>query len=257
MENCYESLAHSILVTSQGASIIYVPNGGNWGDAVIRESTLKFFQDFAIHYHELPFINIFWRTYIQSSIMKDYLADKVLVFGGGGAWYPVYSSGYHFVLSFHRFFKHTVILPSTLMLSIDSSDITLYCRDQYESRQSCPQAIFCHDMAFYMKNKLGPISVADKQNGYFFRTDKESSGKMGLPIDNLDISLLGNEMTPIDPFINKINEYDNIYTDRLHVAIVACLLSKKVYFYKGKYFKNEVVFKSSMENHFKNIYFYL
>ena len=35
------------------------------------------------------------------------------------------------------------------------------------------------------------------------------------------------------PFIKKIDEFDIIHTDRLHVAILACLLHKRVHFYKG------------------------
>ena len=71
---------------------------------------------------------------------------------------------------------------------------------------------------------------------------------------NMDISLWGNEITPIAPFIKKIDEFDIIHTDRLHVAILACLLHKRVHFYKGGYFKNEAVFRSSMRDYFDDVF---
>lgn len=253
MNECYATLANKILELSRGEQIVYVPNGGNWGDGVIREATLKFFNDFSIEYHELPFINMFWRKHIETPLMREYLSDKVLVFGGGGAWYPIFSSGYSFVSYHHHFFKHTIVLPSTLMLQLDSPDVTLFCRDLYGSKQYCQQSHFCHDMAFYLKDKVSPKSLSTGQTGYFFRTDKESIGKQELQDSNIDISLLGNEMTPIDPLINKIDKYDIIHTDRLHVAIVACFLHKQVHFYKGRYFKNEAVFKSSIKDYFDNV----
>ena len=72
--------------------------------------------------------------------------------------------------------------------------------------------------------------------------------------NNMDISLWGNEITPIAPFIKKIDEFDIIHTDRLHVAILACLLHKRVHFYKGGYFKNEAVFRSSMKDYFDDVF---
>ena len=42
--------------------------------------------------------------------------------------------------------------------------------------------------------------------------------------------------------------------DRLHVAILACLLHKRVHFYNGGYFKNEAVFRSSMRDYFDDVF---
>lgn len=133
-------------------------------------------------------------------------------------------------------------------------DITIYRRDLYESKYYCPRSIFCHDMAFYLKDKIISQHSDMEKIGFFFRTDEESACNIELPKVNMDISRWGNETTPIMPFVNKIDGYDVINTDRLHVAIVACILGKKVNFYKGNYFKNEAVFKSSMKDYFKNVF---
>ena len=83
---------------------------------------------------------------------------------------------------------------------------------------------------------------------------ERSLGKQNYIALNMDISLWGNEITPIAPFIKKIDEFDIIHTDRLHVAILACLLHKRVHFYKGGYFKNEAVFRSSMKDYFDDVF---
>lgn len=255
MKKYFSALATEILKKSDNSPVIYVPNGGNWGDAVIREATLSFFQDHSISYHELPFQNIFWRTYIDNEIIKEYLSDKILVFGGGGAWYPIYHSGYYFVKYYHRFFKHTIVLPSTLVLRVETNDITFFRRDCYESKESYPEALFCHDMAFYLSDSMLSTNSSIGEIGFFFRNDSESLYKHETVTANMDISRLGNEVTPIAPLIKKIGTYDVVHTDRLHVAIIASMLRKKVYFYEGSYFKNEAVFKSSIRDHFENTRF--
>lgn len=101
-----------------------------------------------------------------------------------------------------------------------------------------PKHFFCHDMAFYLFDKITSENLSTEQTGYFFRTDRESFGKQNYIALNMDISLWGNEITPIAPFIKKIDEFDIIHTDRLHVAILACLLHKRVHFYKGTCWRN-------------------
>ena len=140
------------------------------------------------------------------------------------------------------------------MYCLDSADVTFFCRDLYESKQYCSQAFFCHDMAFYLFDKITSENLSTEQTGYFFRTDRESFGKQNYIALNMDISLWGNEITPIAPFIKKIDEFDIIHTDRLHVAILACLLHNRVHFYKGGYFKIEAVFRSSMRDYFDDVF---
>lgn len=94
------------------------------------------------------------------------------------------------------------------MYCLDSADVTFFCRDLYESKQYCSQAFFCHDMAFYLFDKITSENLSTEQTGYFFRTDRESLGKQNYIALNMDISLLGNEITPIAPFIKKVDEFD-------------------------------------------------
>jgi len=54
----------------------------------------------------------------------------------------------------------------------------------------------------------------------------------------------------VQEFFDALAPYDSIHTDRLHVAIASCLLGKKLTVYPGSYFKNEAVFRSSMDGLF-------
>ena len=95
---------------------------------------------------------------------------------------------------------------------------------------------------------------------YAFRTDKE--GVMGpFPPTNVDPSLLFNygvaprsaAESATAAMLSFLNCYDRIVTDRLHGCILAALLGKKVDFYANDYFKNESVYRFSMEEEFPNV----
>lgn len=247
-------LKDSIYSFSKGESIIYVANGGNWGDALIRAGTIKYFQENCIEFIEIPFWNIFSNESIKSKTIIRFLEGKTLVFGGGGAWNKTYSTGWTFIRLFQKYFNKVIVLPSTYEIPFKSSNTICFCRDSYQSKKAIPDAVFCHDMAFYLKC-LPSVNKNKKETGYFFRTDAESTKKWKIPLDNLDLSLLGNEQTPINQFLSTIDQFNEVHTDRLHVAIGAILLGKTLKFYSGNYFKNEAVYKSSIHDFFEDVKF--
>jgi exopolysaccharide biosynthesis predicted pyruvyltransferase EpsI len=108
-----------------------------------------------------------------------------------------------------------------------------------------PNAVFCHDLAFY-------LDVKSKKKwsgtGFFFRNDKEGLADRIIPLRNRDLSLEGNEKSDINLFLNVVDEFEIIKTDRLHVAIWWILLDKKVELYSNNYFKNKSIYRSSLEN---------
>ena len=110
-------------------------------------------------------------------------------------------------------------------------------------------------MAFYI-GKQNFSKENGNGKGYFFRTDKESANKIKIPSGNNDISLSGNHHSDITLLFEEINRFSVIHTDRLHVAISACLLEKEVHLYCGAYFKNRAVYMSSMKDNFDNLYFH-
>jgi len=93
-----------------------------------------------------------------------------------------------------------------------------------------------------------------------FRMDREKTG-LEIPRDNLDISSLFGYGTENRLFagyagyrlVNFISKYEEIRTNRLHVAIAAAGLGKSVKLYPNSYYKCEAVYRYSMEHRFPNV----
>ncbi len=89
-----------------------------------------------------------------------------------------------------------------------------------------------------------------------FRTDGEKT-TISLPADNVDVSevfALGTETEVTikegaSRFLNYINQFEVVNTNRLHVAISATLLGKSVNFYPNNYFKCQAVYDYSLSNY--------
>jgi len=229
--------------------VYYLANPGNWGDALIRYGTIKFFRQAGIQYKELTIPHkIKWIKWVKPLINRG-----VLIYGGGGAWCKLWNTPIDFLNRVKKYFTNIVVLPSTYELQYSIDNTTFFCRDFYESKTNIPTAIFCHDMAFYIGNILTPKGTGA---GYFFRTDSGSLNKFEIPPDNNDLSPGGDHFSDISTFVEKIAKYEIIHTDRLHIAIAACLLRKPLHFYAGSYFKNKAIYLSSMQNFFNNIWFH-
>jgi len=226
--------------------LYYFPNPGNWGDGLIRHGTLKFFNDINLNYKEL------------TSSKRDWLIPKLrggtVIYGGGGGWCKTWNHAARLVTKIQRRFN-VIVLPSTYELTYSIPNTLFFCRDMFESKQNMPNAIFCHDMSFYIGQQF---LRKDKGSGkgYFFRTDAESANKIKIPAGNNDISHKGKSRSEAAPFFDEINRFAVIYTDRLHVAIAACLLKKEIHLYPNSYFKNRAVYLSSMKDYFENVYFH-
>lgn len=244
----FHTLRETILSHGSGKDIVYLPNRGNWGDALIREGTLRFFSDSQITFTGLKKVNV--KTVSQLG------EGKLILIGGGGAWCSIWDHSMGILESLAS--KHTVIvLPSTFELKPRFKNTTYFSRDRFESMENVPGSFFCHDMAFYLGRKY-QFKKHDrgKRNGFFFRTDPESKFSMKSMKSNQDISAKGNERSDVRRFFRIIGKYEVIFTDRLHVSIAGCLMGKVVHFYPGSYFKNRAVYRSSMEFQFKRIYFH-
>jgi exopolysaccharide biosynthesis predicted pyruvyltransferase EpsI len=244
----YNTLRETILSHGFGKDIVYLPNRGNWGDALIREGTLRFFSDSQITFTELKKVN--------AKTVGQLGEGKLILIGGGGAWCSIWDHSAGIVESLVS--RHTVIvLPSTFELKPRFKNTIYFSRDRFESMENVPGSFFCHDMAFYLKRKYQfKKHGKGKGSGFFFRTDPESKFSMKPMKSNQDISTKGNERTNTQRFFRKVGKYEVIFTDRLHVSIAGCLLGKEVHFYPGSYFKNRAVYRSSMELQFKKIYFH-
>jgi hypothetical protein len=84
----------------------------------------------------------------------------------------------------------------------------------------------------------------------------KSSRKNAIPAGNSDPSGAGRQTSDIFPFIREVGRYAVVHTDRLHVAIAACLLGREVHLYPGSYFKNRAVFLSSIRGYYADAHFH-
>lgn len=227
--------------------VYYVPNPGNWGDGLIREGTVKFFRDIGLDYEEILPSKKQWFHW-----MAPLISGATVIFGGGGGWCRDWNFGARYVNLLRKRFQ-VIVLPSTYEQRFDYPNTLFFCRDKIESKKYMPNAFFCHDMAFY----LGRVELkTGSGTGYFFRRDKESSGEIKIPEENVDISAMGDYRSEGITFFKNLANYSVIHTDRLHVAISSCLLGLELHFYPGSYFKNYSVYQSSMKNNFENVHFH-
>lgn len=247
MEKSFDKLSKIILKEWNWKTIYYLANPWNFGDWLIREWTLKFFNDYNIKYKEIS-STLFRLKYFF--IKKN----SLFIYWWGWWWCKNWNHALYFVKMISKKCK-TIVLPSTFENNYEDITNTIFFRrDKYNSRINMPNSIFCHDMAFYLW-KIESTIKKRKKNGYFYRTDKESANKIKIPKNNLDISLLWSEKNNINIFINEIDKYNIIYTDRLHVWIAWILLWKEVHLYWWNYFKINDIYKSSIKPNFKNIFF--
>ena len=187
------------------------------------------------------------------SKLKATLRRGTLLYGGGGAWCNCWPHGPRMIQTIRNRFNRVIVLPSTYESTYDIPNTTFFCRDRFESQQNMPQALFCHDMAFF----LDPIEAQKGQGvGYFYRTDSESARKIQLPPGNVDISDQGVTYSDLFPLFETLSCYEVIYTDRLHVAIASGLLGKEVHLFSSSYFKIRAIYESSIKGVFDRVYFH-
>lgn len=234
--------------------VYYFPNPGNWGDGLIRQGTLWFFKDIKLNYRELSQKEYLAIVSRKRNWLSNFSRKNTFIYGGGGGWCKLWNHSANYISALKQQFN-VIVLPSTYETSYTIPGSIFYCRDTFESKQNMPQALFCHDMAFYIGKRFIQKRQG-KETGFFFRTDPESSGNHTIPSCNIDISKKGNHLSTIAAFFDEINSFKVIHTDRLHVAIAACLLEKNVHMYLGSYFKNRAVYMSSMRGYFDNVSFH-
>ena len=240
MKDAYTQLASLIKRHAGAKPVYYIPAPGNWGDALIREGTLKFFKDIGLNYQE--------RQRVRRVLD---MPPGMVVYGGSGAWCELWDNSSDVAELAGKF--NVLVLPSTYQCKYDMSNVTFVRRDKFESAVAMPNALFCHDMAFYLDHLKG---TKGKGIGFFFRRDRESAQRLTIPACNNDLNAKGCHTTCPGAFVAAVDEFSIVHTDRLHVAIAACLLGKELHLYPGSYFKNRAVFNSSMKGRFPNVHFH-
>lgn len=276
---------HDVLTEYSGQSVFYIANPGNGGDALIAAGAFKAFSKY----------NITLEKIISDTDSFD-PTNKVIFYAGGGNLIDEYTASANFFEKSHFLAKRLILLPHTIkgheaLLKKFKSNVLLFARENksFEFLQSlnlaCDVAID-HDLALdlepsyfsryetdntkkmyskiFIKKLFGILSPISELNA--FRRDVEKTRKK-IPFDNLDVSQVVN-YDPMMSNIKLINEavadifslisrFDTVNTNRLHIAIAAGLLGKKVNFFPNSYWKNEALYEYSIQHKFKLVKFML
>ena len=196
--------------------IIFMANNGNWGDALISFGARNFFSESGIAYIEVEYSHEYEPPH----------EDVTFVYCGSGGFSTKWNHVYPIVNRLKDLCKKVIVLPSTYDFKHDySKEIDWWSRDACTSMNLNKHAKLCPDMALYT-NKI--IIKPTKRKGFFYRTDLERVGQ-SLPKGNCDISAMGDYRSKVNGFFNYIGQYEEIYTDRLHVGIAGYLMDRKVY----------------------------
>lgn len=232
----------------EGCCIDFFRFGGNYGDSIIWHGTMKLLSELNIKINNVD-------------ITRE-MKNDILVIDGGGNLVDYYDDVRNFLYKKHDLYKEIIFLPHTIfgdkqieILSELKNNTTIFCRERESKKFVDLHAKRCevflwHDCAFYNSFKSEKSGIGTLNA---FRSDCESIIKF-IPESNIDISYNGYATKPLNDFLEIIDNYHQVNTDRLHVAITSVLLGKKVNLYPNSYFKNKAVFEYSLSS-FPNINF--
>jgi exopolysaccharide biosynthesis predicted pyruvyltransferase EpsI len=274
-------------------TLVFVPNPGNAGDALINLGMYELFQDLGVKWE----MGSFSETY----------QDRVVIFSGGGALVSVYPDADVFFRRNHPVCKALILLPHTVLayeklLSEMDGRCYLFAREQLshafleKHATGGAHVALAHDMAFYLSKEkiaglpwdwefltdpsVGPawakmltkITILNRLKTStlnVIRDDVEST-TVEVPSNNFDLSTLfatghlqekGKHMTPgVCASTTKalrllIDRYDLTDTNRLHIAILCALLHKKVKMRDNSYGKNSSIYQHSIKSFYPHVDF--
>src|SRR5262245_7250726 len=86
----YAALAGHLRDHCHGKTAVYVMNGGNWGDSLIREGSEVFMRDHGIAYTAIRYRDIEKGRVKVADLKRKYGADVPLIYSGGADRDPRY-----------------------------------------------------------------------------------------------------------------------------------------------------------------------
>ncbi|MBI9020575.1 MAG: polysaccharide pyruvyl transferase family protein [Verrucomicrobia bacterium] len=266
--------------------LVYCPNAGNAGDSLIAHATFQLFERLGIHfelYDEARFdpagkILIYGGG---GSLVPEYVAARQFV------------ERYHQSVKRLVILPHTISGHADLLAALGPNvDIFTREEVSFEYVANCaPHAnvFLADDLALGLN--VTDLLFPDYRLPYWriplkrvvrrdalllrealcraygkscvlncFRTDKERTD-VGRPSGNADLSKLFKcgTQTPKQALcatqmvFRFMNHYEEVRTNRLHLAIAGALLGKAVEFYPNSYYKCEAVYNFSMKDRFPNV----
>ncbi len=239
----FRPLIESLKAACERSPLVFLPNPGNWGAAFTAAATRSLLNRSGVVFREI-------RSLSPLVLARGAIFQETLMLGGGGAWNTRYPSGYKLAARASRFFRSVIVLPSAYGAPVEIRGANLWSRDRFGSLDHVPCARFCHDLGFSAGRLAGPAPAESR--GEFFRNDALSLRAAA----NTDLSALGDQRSPLQPFIEAVARFEEIHTDRVHIAIVACLLGRRCHVYPTTTTMLADLFASSIAPHFPEAVFH-
>ena len=271
--------------------ILYVPNPGNAGDALIASATFQVFNK----------LNVTYRV-IDINCPLEETRGRVVVYGGGGNLIDLYQNASIFVKRHHQVANKLIILPQTIRGHIDllgelGGNVDIFCREdasfEFVTKYAPNSHVFqMEDMALsldvneilnrgalnyapiFLSKKLafknakrnirtswhGIRNIAHPKSLNAFRQDVEGTN-IQIPFSNIDVSHVLSPQAMTEEWADEssfrtlefLRRFDVVRTNRLHICISSLLLGKRVEFYDNSYGKNRNVYEFSLKNRFDNL----
>lgn len=265
--------------------VLVISPGGNHGDTLIHMGLEKKLRELGIEFEAVnleregwrrPLLGLkylmniaSWRLGLRWSFkLLDAEGFDLLLFEGGGymndLWY-----GPALMMEALRHDKPIVVAPQSywfrdggfMELLREGRNITLFCREPYSHRHlteiGAPPSVkvlLAEDTALYLEAEDLECYIEPVEDDYdliCLRDDRESAISR-----NLRRSILNEAVNPLvmdiskrgsfKDFVSTIANADRVYTDRLHVAILAAILGKETLLIGNRYHKNRGVYEYSL-----------
>lgn len=266
-------------------SVLTIQPGGNYGDYLIYRGFDKMLERSSVKKipfaggtervdgpPDLPSGNILdyldWLSthsnYIRNRLSHDVSAIYI---HGGGNFNDLWLEGVNCYNAAGKYFSCPIIIgpQSCLFEETDprsvfeqvNNETHFFCREEY-SRDIIEEATedlnhvttyLSQDTALYLdKSDLSFDVLSDQYSLIAMRSDKESFNPqieydIKKPVVVQDISTAAEGF---DDWINITAQASVVYTDRLHVAILATILDKPLYWYEASYHKSRGVYEFSL-----------
>ena len=188
-----------------GQKIIWIPNPGNGGDALIMQGTKDFFEKIGIQY--------------KIGNNKSKYQNEVLLYSGGGNIVGIYKDGENFITNNIK--NNTIIILPHTIKDVDNmikmfkpTDIIItrekqsynYVKNMIPYKKN---VYLSKDMAFYINMEKMPVIKEGSGILNYFREDCEKKNTEPLPSDNKDLSKIINydgSMSDVDKVFRTVYE---------------------------------------------------
>lgn len=272
---------------AQSDYFYYLPNPGNMGDCLIAAATYKLFDKIELNYKILnqipnkPFTLVYggggiWVGNYKEDyqkildIFKSPNLKKCIILPSGFYECPdlidILDERFIVFAREERSFnylknsgiKSEILLGDDIVINADISELQSEVRNKYFVSKNIFENLKIYRKFYLRIDKKIKNALKKYDNfkvGYFLREDVEKTTD-DKPYNNFDLSNCKSSFWKNKKltyaiakiFIDTIDKFEIIVTNRLHIAICAANLNKKVFLLDNNYGKNSAIYNYSLKN---------